>query len=423
MNSCLAKVASKHDVLYLNTPWSVVSTEEIAALDMDTVASSDSALFMWVSTDRMMDAAMILQKWGYSNASVVAVVDASQPQVPSNNELNCDRHESDEEIEDKSATEELNETDESVDPPKKSRKTSRPKKVYRAAWWAQNDIISRVHTEQLWVAFKGEGQKHLCTKAKPECSQIVRCVDFGKRATKIHRVPEGITPEWHLKRPETVFQSVYEKLVPGTSVIEMFGSHPRNEVTVVSPCFPGGNVPPLLSDTGYVKTAKQVLGETKAGIKTARKNLRKDPEAASDIVNAFHDVQSGETDPLGDEDVKRVLLWVSEALLSVPTKRKRKRVVVDDSKRQKYGIAAPSPISDELAAFFGIPFEEGLAWTKAVSLLSAYIKQNDLSVDKKVCPDEPLQTLFKIDAAPVAFFALCKELGQHFSKKSVAEDE
>ena len=89
---------------------------------------------------------------------------------------------------------------------------------------------------------------------------------------------------------------------------------------------------------------------------------------------------------------------------------------------RKFGIAAPVPISDDLADFMSIPRGEKVARTTVVKFINDYIAKNNLQNPERkseILINQALANVLNPSAqfGPVTYFNLSKLLGPHFKGK------
>jgi len=100
------------------------------------------------------------------------------------------------------------------------------------------------------------------------------------------------------------------------------------------------------------------------------------------------------------------------------SKKKRK-----GGNRAPTGFVKPAPISDELAAFFGLPSGTEMARTEATKKITEYIKEHKLENSKngrKIDPDEPLKKLLNVTNQNLEYFNLQTYIKHHFPKSKAA---
>ena len=97
------------------------------------------------------------------------------------------------------------------------------------------------------------------------------------------------------------------------------------------------------------------------------------------------------------------------------TKAKKNK---QNKQKKGTGFAAPSPISDELASFLGLPPSSSMARTEVTAKIYEYVKTNNLQDaenKKNIIPDAALLKLFTPDPTkPVTFFNIQTYLKEHF---------
>lgn len=103
-------------------------------------------------------------------------------------------------------------------------------------------------------------------------------------------------------------------------------------------------------------------------------------------------------------------------------KKKIEKTKAKKSKSNKQkkgtGFAAPSPISDDLSSFLGLPPSSSMARTEVTAKIYEYVKANNLQDaenKKNIIPDAALLKLFTPDPTkPVTFFNIQTYLKEHF---------
>jgi chromatin remodeling complex protein RSC6 len=105
------------------------------------------------------------------------------------------------------------------------------------------------------------------------------------------------------------------------------------------------------------------------------------------------------------------------------TKNKSKNKADKKSKKEPSGFANPSPISDDLASFLGLPNNSEVPRTEVTSKLYAYVKEKNLQNPenkKQIIPDEALLKLINPDPSkPVTFFNIQAYIKHHFLPNTV----
>jgi chromatin remodeling complex protein RSC6 len=105
------------------------------------------------------------------------------------------------------------------------------------------------------------------------------------------------------------------------------------------------------------------------------------------------------------------------------TKSKSKNKADKKAKKEPSGFANPSPISDELSSFLGLPVSSKMARTEVTSKLYAYVKEKNLQNPenkKQIIPDEALLKLINPDPSkPVTFFNIQAYIKHHFLPNTV----
>ena len=96
-----------------------------------------------------------------------------------------------------------------------------------------------------------------------------------------------------------------------------------------------------------------------------------------------------------------------------------------DKKKTPSGFAKPTPISNELSQFLGLPNGEEIARTDVTSKVIAYVKEHNLQnpADKRaIIPDTKLNSLLQPGGAVITFFNLQTYLKKHFLSPTVVSE-
>tara|TARA_B100002051_G_C16710445_1_gene626326 strand:- start:13 stop:498 length:486 start_codon:yes stop_codon:yes gene_type:complete len=99
--------------------------------------------------------------------------------------------------------------------------------------------------------------------------------------------------------------------------------------------------------------------------------------------------------------------------------------------RKPTGFARPTPVSDALTAFMGLPEDQLVARTDATRAINAYIKEHGLQDPtdaRRIIPDDKLRSLLGlVDAAaqeePLTYFNLQQHMNTHFQRPPGASAE
>lgn len=103
------------------------------------------------------------------------------------------------------------------------------------------------------------------------------------------------------------------------------------------------------------------------------------------------------------------------------TKKTKKAVGGEGTKRSPSGFAKPTKLSDELCAFLGVDKGSSMARTIVTKHINGYIKKNNLqdSADKRhIVPDANLKTILSIkEGDKLTYFNLQTYIKHHFLKE------
>lgn len=101
------------------------------------------------------------------------------------------------------------------------------------------------------------------------------------------------------------------------------------------------------------------------------------------------------------------------------SKKSKRRVTNGGAKKTPSGFAKPTPLSDTLCSFLGVPKGTELARTDVTRRINAYIKEHNLQdpQDKrKIHPDTKLGTVLAPSDGPYSFFSLQRFIKHNFVK-------
>lgn len=101
------------------------------------------------------------------------------------------------------------------------------------------------------------------------------------------------------------------------------------------------------------------------------------------------------------------------------SKKSKRRVSNGGAKKTPSGFAKPTPLSDSLCSFLGVPKGTELARTDVTRRINAYIKEHNLQdpQDKrKIHPDTKLGTVLAPSDGPYSFFSLQRFIKHNFVK-------
>jgi hypothetical protein len=460
-----ASAAGKYDVVYLNTPWKKLTSSDLAALPIADLCKPDATLFMWADSFTVADATDLISKYGFEFKSVASVLNlAEKPAAPAP----VIKKEETEPTDDPSATPSTSDAaappvagtavidvtgtvpEESSVPSKPASKPRGPrvKSIQPPAWWATGDCISRPTTELLFMAVRGAGAPvHPKYKAQPY--QVADMPELAKSKARDRQPSAWCPEEWFFRRPSEFLQTVVHSVAPDSRIIELFGDTLHDTVHALSPGVPLSYVPALASDEGIVAVAKNALdGEGKVALRSLAAKLRRlltaappaapedgevvpAPEPMDDSIKAALAKASAadQGDWSNSVDLQRIFSSCADYKLANHSSRSRKhkrtprnKLNADGTPVQRYGIAAPTPISPELCAFLGEPEGTEIARTTVVKRINAYIKQYDLKDGRKLKMDQKMKDLLKpAEGEDVTYFTVCKLISPHILKKRKAE--
>jgi len=111
-------------------------------------------------------------------------------------------------------------------------------------------------------------------------------------------------------------------------------------------------------------------------------------------------------------------LKVLEKEVAKDRKELQKKCKKKNDKKKASGFAVPTPITNELSAFLGLPNDSHIARTDVTSQVIAYVKSNDLqnpANKKQIFPNEALGGLLQAPEGDViTFFNIQTYLKKHF---------
>lgn len=121
--------------------------------------------------------------------------------------------------------------------------------------------------------------------------------------------------------------------------------------------------------------------------------------------------------------IKTLQKDTTKAIKVASTKKGRRAPAGDKKPRAPSGFAKPTPLSDELCAFLGVPAGTELARTEVTRRINEYIKTKALQAveDKRtIKPDAALQKLMNVPVdAKLTYFNLQSHMKHHFLKATV----
>lgn len=115
---------------------------------------------------------------------------------------------------------------------------------------------------------------------------------------------------------------------------------------------------------------------------------------------------------------KEVLRERKEDKKKIEKTKTKKSNKANKQKKSGTGFAAPSPISDDLAAFLGLPPSSSVPRTEVTTKIYEYVKTHNLQDPehkKNIIPDAAMLKLFTPDPSkPVTFFNIQTYIKDHF---------
>jgi chromatin remodeling complex protein RSC6 len=424
------KKVEKYDVVVLHTPWSAMEQADLEKIPVNDITSDNSTLYMYTDSANMSKSIHLIEKYGFTYKSVAAIVDiAEKPvEVP---EPAAVEPESTAPVEEATQDEKMVVEPEEPEQPvakktsKNTVKRARIKSIHPFKWWGDkhNNDMSRVTTEQLLIAYKGNGAA-VSPKYKVQQFQVINLPELSKNKSKARSITSG-NAEWNFKRSDAVFDMVLSTYAKTPArIIDMFSGNIHADAASFSVNNPTQFVSALSGDEEHVGEGKEVL-ETmgKVALKSLSAKFRKaltvddDEKVDSTVKSLLADM--GEE--WKSDEMKRLMsILVDYTLNSRPVRvKKAKRVKTElDANRPRYGIEAPSKISKELCDVLGLPHGSMIARTDMNRELNQYIEKNNLKDGKIVIMDERLSKLQRAnDTEPVDFFTLCYKISPHFEAK------
>lgn len=111
-------------------------------------------------------------------------------------------------------------------------------------------------------------------------------------------------------------------------------------------------------------------------------------------------------------------LKVLEKEVAKDRKELQKKCKKKNDKKKASGFAVPTPITNELSSFLGLPNDSQIARTDVTSQVIAYVKNNNLQNPenkKQIFPNEALANLLQAPSGDViTFFNIQTYLKKHF---------
>ena len=426
----------KFTVAYINTPWHLLSQQQLKRLPVSDMCADDAAVLMWAGTHTVDAATELLRSWGFNFHSVAAVVDYA----------------------DRSNIEATTPAADDNDKPKRQG-GNRIKSINPPHWWLDESAFelafARPCGEMLLMGTRGAGPPRN-PKFKPAPFQMSRAPDAAKKSSKCRSPAPWGDPTWFCRRPVSFAEDITKLVEDGHETVELFGDQPHGSMWTVGPSVPTWVVPPLNSTHGTIGVAKQALdGVGKVALRglitKIKKALAKEDAAADAGVAAEAGDTGVETDAVAntaeltvegyvakcneadgskwdDQHHLRLALWAAQNKLEHhplrTRKNKRRKPEGADGDKPRHGIAAPGPVTDELCAFFGKEPGTHMARTEVVKLINQYVAANNLKQGKFITMNAPLKTLLNPpNDTEVTFFSLCRLLSPHFIKQNKQQHE
>lgn len=437
----LRNKVNKYDVLYINTPFSILDYSSIGKLPVNDLVKENAAIFMWVDSNSLSDAMFLVNKWGLSFHSVFQIVDyASYHWMKSqkNNEVVAN-------------TNEVNLPDEVVQK-KKSNRVKRVPPVYLPSWWTnkkpEKSLCSRPSTEQLWLLVKGDAS-NLFTSSYLS-TQVVNIPELGRKSKSKKAIDNSDT-----ERPLIFMETVLEHLDKNVSVLNLFGNSLKDKVDSWGPNVPGGFQSSTSSGQGisgkisyFMKTLRKTQLQN---ISNSMSKWSDDIDNNNEIINKMGELwtnlekciveacQSEITPYNWRNDDGLPEFWMSKLLCVLAQynisnfsmnhhRRKKRAKKSNQTGRKLYGIACPVNIPSHLADFLQVPHDEKIARTRVVSMINKYISSNKLQDENdhtKFRVDDKLKTIITPPDGVefVKYFELSKLIGKHFQSKKTEQDD
>lgn len=432
----LRNKTNKYDVLYINTPFSILDHSSIGKLPVNYLVKENAAVFMWVDSNSLSDAMFLVNKWGLGFHSVFQIADYA-----SYNWMKSQKSE------------------ENVNPPEdvqKKRSNNRVKRVppvYLPSWWTnkqpEKSLSSRPTTEQLWLLVKGDASNLFTSSSLP--TQVVHIPELGRKSKS-----KKIVDKEDTERPLIFMDTVLEHLDKNVSVLNLFGSSLKEKVDSWGPNVPGGFQCSTSSGEGisgkissFMKTLRKTqlqvifnsMTKWSESIDTNNEIINHMGETWTNLEKCIVEACQSETTPynwrnddgLPESWMSRLLLIlaqdnISNFSINHHRRKKRNKKSNPNGRKQLYGIACPVNIPSHLADFLEIPHDEKIARTRVVSMINKYISFNKLQDENdhtRFHLDDKLKSIIDpLDGGDsVKYFELSKLLGKHFQSKKKTEQK
>ena len=419
----------KYDVLYVNTPWSVMNVERMGNLPLKDISAENAALFIWTDAYTVPKTCQLLDKWGFKFHSVFQVMDIAQHPWMKNHAPDTTEN---------MAT-------------KKPAKKSRAPPVTPPAWWtsAPENLVapSRPTTEQLWMAVKGDASSIFGNSTV--AYNVINLPELGKKSRSKKAQEQA---KWHLDRPACFLDTVVQHMAPGAKILDLFSTTLHDKVDSWGPGLPGGFLKGCGNKNGLPEKLNQVMRTMKKSqLQSLSQKIPKMLAATEPDRNAIMSELEDSWAPVANtmntlklpqsynwkKDDGKVEEWAFKLVQilaqknvtefsSIRKKRKKRQSTQKPGNRPRHGIACPSKVSKELAEFLKLDADELIARTAVVKKLNDYVKENSLKNPDRpveILLDEPLKKLL---APPegfgtVTYFNLGRLVGAHFPKKTDEE--
>lgn len=431
---------NKYDVLYINTPFSILDYSSIGKLPVNDLVKENAAVFMWVDSNSLSDAMLLVNKWGLKFHSVFQIADYA-----SYNWMKYQKNTSEENV---------TPPEEVVQKKRTSNRVKRVPPVYLPPWWTnkkpEKSLSSRPTTEQLWLLVKGDASNLFTSSSLP--TQVVNIPELGRKSKSKKIIDKGDT-----ERPFMFMDTVLEHLDNNVRVLNLFGSSLKDKVDSWGPNVPGGFQCSTSSGEGisgkiyyFMKTLKKIqlqvivnsMTKWTESIDTNNEIINDMGETWINLEKCIVEACQSETTPynwrnddgLPESWMTRLLFLLAQDNISNFSvnhhrRKKRNKKSNTNSRKQLYGIACPVNIPSHLADFLEIPHDEKIARTKVVSIINKHISSHKLQDENdhtRFYIDDKLKTIITPPDGGdfVKYFELSKLLGKHFqTNKNKVDDK
>ncbi|CAM9108705.1 unnamed protein product, partial [Ectocarpus sp. 12 AP-2014] len=463
---------TKYDVLYVNTPWNKLTVEQMAKIDLSSLAKDEALMYMWADTYSMQSSIDLFKLQGFKFDSVYQICDVATYPALEHKPLKAAAGAGEGGAATSVADAMLGDDDgpkppvESAEAPvdkagaktatKRAKKQRCPPLTLPKYWKeVEPEGSTRPTTEYLLLGRKGGRgalDRLMNEKAGTLPYQVVRRPDLGKKSRSVPKKNINLDPTWVCDRPEEFLDTTLAHLKPSAKVLEVFGSTLKKTTDSIGPNVPGGFCPAYASNTGLANCLNKAMRSMKrVQLQTLCSSLSKmaqvdDADRAArvrefkaveptwtEVVKSIADLKSPVTYDWSSQDADLPAEWLRLAVLSFAQKnmadfgdlrrKRKKRKTNKDSPRACHGIAKPVVVSKELTDFLGLEEGHMVSRTHTVKLLNNYVKANGLQNPAKkieIVPDDALLKLLRppADFGPITYFKMCSILGPHFPKDS-----